>query len=144
MLEKYLSIVNHYYLFSLIEVLVLFLLLLIIFLVAKKKNAGKKFMSLLDILVVVLSLGTAVGIYDYCRDVKQVKSEQYIACAFVEAGYNGKFGSSTNIFAAPVVATLDNGEEVYLEDVISFPDKAKDGTIVYLEKSRILLDFSLN
>lgn len=143
MSHKYLTVVNYYYLSWMIEFAVLFLLLLIIFLFAKKKTIGKKFMRLFAVLTVVLSLGMAVGIYDYCRDVNQVKNNQYIVTSYVEAEYNSKFGSTNNVFASSVVATLSNGDELYLEDIINFPDKAKDGTIVYLEKSRILLDYTL-
>ena len=142
-MTDYAHIVNRYYIFDLMEFLTLVIISIIIFVCLVKKKKAQKYKSIEILIAAFLMLLLAVGIYDYTRDINCVKNNDYVMISYTEARYNTKFGDTANLFSSPIVATLNNGEEVYLESIGGFPDYSAGGNIVYLEKSRIILDYTV-
>ena len=141
-MQNYIDLVKHFYSLEMIIAAIVLVIVVIVtsILVIKKKVKKSLPVGLLISVLIVSFLG--VGIYDMNRDINYIKSGRVETVSFVEAGFNTKYGDTFLLLETPVVAKLYDGSELSLNSIDNFPMEIKNGTVTYLEKSRIILDYS--
>ena len=141
-MDKYIHYVLIYYSAYLIAFAVAFIGCVIFTIITHYRKKRNNWIKIEILLMLMCFFGTAVTSYDVIRDVNCIKNGDIETAYFTEAGFDAKGSDEGDLLASPVVAKLQNGEELFLKDVSGFPEEVRNGTVTYLEKSSLILDYT--
>ena len=140
-MQNYIDLIKHFYSLEMIIAAVAFVVVVLVTAILIFKKKLKKALPVGVIVSVLIASFFGVVAYDMNRDINCIKANDIEIVSFSEAGFNTKYNDN-DILLTPVVAKLNDGNELSLKSIKSFPAEIKNGTVTYLEKSRIILDYS--